>query len=57
MNIWPIFIALGRLGVIWISNKAYRKMFLTMVTLAFLMFHFHNEFKKEDKKSQYPDFN
>lgn len=31
-------------------------MFLTMVTIAFVMYHFHNEFQKEDKKEQFKGF-
>ena len=57
MNVWPLFIAIGRLGVIWITNRAHKKMFLTMVTLAFVMYHFHNEFEKQNKRKrlqQYP---
>lgn len=56
MNIWPLFIALGRLGVIWVANRAYRKMFLTMVTVAFVMYHFHNEFEKENKRKDIMDY-
>lgn len=56
MNIWPLFIALGRLGVIWIGNRAKRKMFLTVVTVAFVMYHFHNEFNKENKRRSYTEY-
>lgn len=56
MNIWPLFIALGRLGVIWIANRTYKKMFLTLVTVAFVMYHFHNEFEKENKRKAIQGF-
>jgi len=50
MNIWPLFIGMGRLGVIWITNHQKRKFFLTVVTIAFMMYHFRNEQIKQERK-------
>lgn len=52
MNIWPFFIAVGRLGVIWISNHQKRKIFLTIVTMAFMLYHFHIEMDKLRKNER-----
>tara|TARA_A100000172_G_C3044260_1_gene111837 strand:+ start:18756 stop:18923 length:168 start_codon:yes stop_codon:yes gene_type:complete len=49
MNVWPFFIAVGRLGVIWIADYHKRKIFLTIVTMAFMMYHFHIEMDKLKK--------
>lgn len=46
MNIWPLFIGMGRLGVIWITNYHKRRIFLTIVTIAFMLYHFHIEREK-----------
>jgi len=49
MNIWPLFIGMGRLGVIWITNYHKRRIFLTVVTLAFMLYHFQVEQEKLKK--------
>lgn len=55
MNVWPFFIAFGRLGVIWITNYHKRKIFLTIVTMAFMLYHFHIESDKLKKKNDGAD--
>lgn len=51
MNIWPLFIGLGRLGVIWISSYHKRRLFLTVVTVAFMLYHFQIEADKLKAKN------
>lgn len=46
MNVWPLFIAAGRLGSLWINGYYKRKIFLTVVTVSFVLYHFEVEKQK-----------
>jgi len=57
INIWPLFIGAGRLGTIWIRNHHKKKIFMTVVTLGFLAYHFHIEREKHIKQKKLKGYN